>query len=219
MSPELRIADLPSTVYLFPLDRFLLLPEATLPMTITDPRSREILEAAEGASGYLGVIQERPQAEGSESRFFDVGCLGRIRSLELGEEGHRVTLEGVIRFRVRKELPDGGNALPQAAVAYEEFARDLRPVDEEDLKGWNMEGFKTALLRLGRMQSGRDTTPLEAMSSFQLVRMMAQTAPLTVAEKQALLEAPSFHDLMQLLFQLLAVNFLTTTPDTSSSTN
>lgn len=217
MSPELRIADLPSTVYLFPVDRFILLPETTLPMTITDSRSREILEAAEATSGYVGVIQAREQAEGSDSRFFDVGCLGRIRSLDRDEDGDRVSVEGVIRFRVREELSAGGDTLPRAEVDYEEFARDLRPAEEENLEGWDMEGFRAALLRIGRMQSGRDTTPLEGMSSYQLVRMMAQTAPLAVAEKQALLETRSFRELLELLFQLLALNFLTTTPDPSPS--
>jgi uncharacterized protein len=215
MALDLRIADLPSTVYLFPVDRFILLPETTLPMTITEPRSQRLLEAAE-ESGYLGVIQTRQQEEGSDSRYFAVGCLGRMRSLEREEDGHRVTIEGVIRFRVREELSGGGGALPRAAVAYEEFERDLLPV-EEDLEGWDLDGFKAALLRIGRLQSGRDTTPLAAMSSRQLVRVMAQTAPLAVAEKQALLETRSFRELLELLFQLLALNFLTTTPDTSPS--
>jgi Lon protease-like protein len=214
---DLRIADLPPTVYLLPVDRFILLPQTTLPMTITEPRSQQLLEAAESAGGYLGVIQARPPEEASGSRFFEVGCLGRIRSLAREAEGHRVALEGVIRFRVREELADGGGAPARARVAYEEFARDLRPVEEEDLEGWDMEGFRTALLRISRMQSGRDATSLESMTSYQLVRMMAQTVPLAVAEKQALLETHTFRELLELLFQLLAMNFLTTTPDTSTA--
>lgn len=213
MPPDLRLADLPSTVYLFPVDRFILLPETTLPMTVTDRHSRNLLDAAE-ASGYVGVIQTRPQGAGTGSRFFAVGCLGSIRSLERGEEGHRVTLDGVIRFRVREELP--GGELPRATVAYEEFERDLRPV-EENLEGWDLEGFRAALLRMGRLQSGREATPLESMSGSQLVRVLAQTAPLAAAEKQALLEARSFRELLELLFELLALNFLTTTPDSSPS--
>lgn len=213
MSPNLRLADLPSTVYLFPIDRFILLPETTLPMTITEPRSQRILEAAESESGYVGVIQNRPPEERSGSRFFAVGCLGRIRSLGRVEEGHHVALEGVIRFRIREELL---GELPQAAVSYDEFERDVAPV-EENLEGWDLEGFKAALLRLGQLQSGGETTSLESMNSRQLVRMLAQTAPLAAAEKQALLETRSFRELLELLFELLALNFLTTTPDASPS--
>lgn len=215
MSPDLRIADLPPTVYLFSVDRFILLPETTLPMTVTENRSQKIVAAAESAGGYIGVIQNRPAEERSGSRFFPVGCLGRIRSFGRDGEGQHVTLEGVIRFRVREELT-GKDELPQAAVSYEEFERDLAPV-EENLEGWDLEGFKAALLRLGQLHSGRDTPSLDSMSSRQLIRVMAQTAPLAAAEKQALLEAPSFRELLELLFELLALNFLTTTPDTSPS--
>jgi Lon protease-like protein len=213
MSPALRLSDLPSTVYLFSLDRFILLPETTLPMTVTDPRSQRALEAAESAGGYIGVIQNRPAEERSGSRFFPVGCLGRIRSLGRDDEGLHVALEGLIRFRVRQEL-SGKDELPQAAVSYEEFERDLAPV-EEDLTGWDLEGFKAAFLRLGQLHSGHDTSSLDAMSGRQLIQIMAQTAPLAAAEKQALLEARSFRELLELLFELLALNFLTTTPDPS----
>ncbi len=216
MPPSVRLADLPSTVYLFPVDRFILLPETILPVVVTDAESRKVLEAAESTSRYLGVIQTRPQEKGSGRRFFDVGCLGRIRSLERTAEAHRAMLDGLIRFRVREELPGGEEAMPRAAVTYEEFEGDLQPV-EENLEGWDAEGFRAALLRLGRLPSERGSTPLEAMSGGQLARVLVQTAPLAAAEKQALLEARSFRDMLALLFELLALNFLTSTPDASPS--
>jgi uncharacterized protein len=215
MDPAPQIADLPSTVYLLAIDRFILLPETTLPIRITDLRSQEVLDAAEAEGAYVGVIQTRSAEKGADSRFYTVGCLARIGSLDRDEQGHRVALEGVIRFRVREEL-SGEDGLARAAVSYEEFAGDLGPA-EEDPAGWNPEGFKAALLKAGRLQSGRDSSPLESMSPRQLVRVLAQTAPLATAEKQALLETRSFREFLELLFQLLAVNFLTTTPDTSPS--
>jgi uncharacterized protein len=216
MNPELRITDLPPTVYLFPIDRFILLPETTLPLAVTEPRSQEILDAAEGASGFVGVIQTRPPGERADSRFFAVGGLGRIRRLKRDESGHHVLIEGVIRFRVREELPADGEELPQASVSYEEFEADIQPAENEP-EGWNPEGFKAALLKLGQMHAGRENTALASMSPRQLVRFMAQAVPLATAEKQALLETRSFHELLGLLFQLLSLNFLTTTPDASPS--
>jgi uncharacterized protein len=212
MPSDLRISDLPSTVYLFPIDRFILLPGTTLPLTITAPRSQETLDAAEAADGFLGVIQSRPQEARSSSRYFDVGGLGRIGSLRREEDGYHVRIEGLIRFRVREELTAGD--LPQAEVVYEEFAGDLLPADETP-EGWNPEGFKTALLELAKRESGRESSALESLSPPQLVRLMAQTFPLAVNEKQALLETQSFRELLELFLQLLAVNFLTTTPDTA----
>jgi Lon protease-like protein len=215
MRADLQIADLPSTVYLFSLDRFILLPETTLPLVVTHPRSQEILDAAEAAGGFVGVIQSQPKDAGGPSRFFPVGGLGRIASLRREEDGHHVILEGVIRFRLREELAAAGD-LPQATVAYRGFEADLLPADEE-VEGWNQEGFRTALLEIAKRQSGRDKTPLESLSPAQLVRLLAQTVPFSAAEKQALLEAKSFGELLGLLLQLLALNFLTTTPDNTPS--
>ena len=53
------------------------------------------------------------------------------------------------------------------------------------------------------------------MSPRQIVLFMAQTAPLAPAEKQALLEARDFRELLDTLGQLLSLNYLTTTPDTT----
>lgn len=209
MSPP--ISELPSTIYLLPVDGFLLLPEASLPMTLTSPLRRRILEAAEDAGGWVGVIQGQSE-EGEVSRGFEVGCLAHIVPLGRTEAGHHLILEGLIRFRVREDLPDA-DGLPRASVSYGEFARDLDCVEEE-VPGFNLEAFKEQLVSFGRDRFGTAGI-LEDMTPRQVVRFMAQTSPLDPAEKQALLEARDFGEMMSLLLQLLAINFLTTTPDTS----
>ncbi|HEX9942592.1 MAG TPA: LON peptidase substrate-binding domain-containing protein [Thermoanaerobaculia bacterium] len=212
MNSDPRIADLPSTIHLMPIEGFILLPETTLPLTIVDAQSRELLDAADAESGYVGLVQGREDDAGS--RFFEVGCLARIQSLDRDAEGHHVTLDGVIRFRLREELPPEGNGFSRAAVAYEEFAHDLDRV-EEDLPGWNLEAFKDKLVEFGRTRFGTAGI-LETMTPRQVVRFMAQTTPFTPAERQALLESRGFREMLETLVKLLALNFLTTTPDTSA---
>ena len=209
------IADLPATVHLLSVELFLLLPETILPLVLTDPEVAELVESLEAEGGYLGFAQPRRQEAGREapSKFYDVGCLGRIRSLERNDDGLHVTFEGTVRFRLGELLPPGGeDGLPRARAHYEEFAHDLDDA-EEDLAGWDLEKIKGALLQIGQRQSPDDLSALEAKPPRQIIRMMAQTVPFAPAEKQALLEARTFRDLLELLFQLLAVNFLTTTPD------
>src|SRR4051794_19534944 len=114
-NPDLRIADLPTTVPLLPLDSLLLLPETALPIHVTDLWSRAILDAALGTDGYVGVIQTLGEPGGNR-RFYSVGCLGRVHDLGGDSEGHRVLIEGRIRFRLREELPAAEkNALPRAS--------------------------------------------------------------------------------------------------------
>lgn len=211
MASDLRLEDLPRTIHLLMVNRFILLPETTLPLVLTDERYMELMESLAETDGYLGFILSWGANGGRQ--FQEVGCLARIHELERDGDALNVLFEGVIRFRVLRELPATGKEdLPRAEIEYREFAADL--VDQpEDLEGWNLERIKAALVQIGKKQTPGDLSYLEAMPPRQIIRLMAQTMPFAPSEKQALLEAPTFRALLELLFALLAVNFLTTTPD------
>ena len=208
MSLDLRIADFPTTLLLLPLEQLLLLPETALPVTLADPLSRAVLDAALARDELVGVVQTR----GAGGGFYSVGCLCHVIDLGRSEEGHRVVLEGLVRFRIRVE-PPGEDGLPRAAVSYDEFAADLTK-DEEEPPELHLGLLKEKVVEFGRKSFGTAGI-LESMSPRQVVLFMAQTAPFTPAEKQALLEAPGLRELVDRLAQLLSLNFLTTTPDTS----
>jgi len=213
MSSDLRLADLPPTLHLLPLVPWLLLPETMLPVTVTDPHDRGVLAAALAAGGYVGVVQACGEEEGrSPSGYYSVGCLARIHEEGRSADGVQVRLEGLVRFRVREELPPEAG-VPRAAVEYGEFATDLAG-GGPDPEGWKLEVFKDRIVEFGRRQFG-SAGVLETMSPRQVVLFMAQTAPFSPAERQALLEARGFQDLIDTLAQLLSLNYLTTTPDTS----
>ncbi len=211
MASNLRLDELPTTLHLLMVNRFILLPETTLPLVLTDERTIELTESLAAADGYLGFILSG-ESTGSR-RFQEVGCLARVQEHEREGDGLNVLFEGVIRFRVLRELPaEGEEDLPRAEVDYQEFAFDLEDRPEE-LEGWNLERIKEALVQIGKKQTPRNLGYLAAMPPRQIIRLMAQTMPFAPAEKQALLEAPTFRAMIELLFALLAVNFLTTTPD------
>jgi uncharacterized protein len=216
MSPlriDLRLSDLPTTLLLLPLEQLLLLPETALPVTLTDPLSLAILDASLAEDGLVGVLQEREAGGG----FYSVGCLCHVIDLGRSEEGHRTVLEGLVRFRVRQELPPGAGGVPRAAVSYDEFAGDLTAGEEEPPE-LNLGLLKEKIVEFGRKNFGTAGI-LETMSPRQVVLFMAQTAPFTPAEKQALLEASGLRELVDRLAQLLSLNFLTTTPDVTPSVN
>lgn len=212
MSPlrlDLRISDFPTTLLLLPLEQLLLLPETALPVTLTDPLSLAILDAALAEDGLIGVLQAR-----DDGHFYSVGCLCHIIDLGRSEEGHRMVLEGLVRFRIHEELPPGEGGVPRAAVSYDEFADDLQAGEEEEPPELHLELLKEKVVEFGRKTFGTAGI-LETMSPRQVVLFLAQTAPFTPAEKQALLEASGLRDLVDQLAQLLSLNFLTTTPDTT----
>jgi Lon protease-like protein len=213
MSLDLRIADFPTTILLLPLEQLLLLPETAFPVTLADPLSRAVLDAALAGDELVGVVQTR----GAGGGFYSVGCLCHVIDLGRSEEGHRVVLEGLVRFRLQAELPPQDDGISRAAVSYGEFAGDLIKSDEEPPE-LHLDLLKEKVVEFGRQNFGTAGI-LESMSPRQVVLFLAQTAPFTPAEKQALLEAPGLAELVDRLAQLLSLNFLTTTPDITPSVN
>lgn len=208
MNPGPEIGDFPATLHLLPCD-FLLLPEGVLPVIFNEPPLSDIIESALASTGYAGVVL--PREESGPMRFHSVGCLARLRHVARDDKGVHVTLEGVLRFRILEELPLENQPLHLARVSYEEFGHDLF-VGEEDLSGWNLEAMKDMLVDFGRRNFG-SAGVLEVLNARQVVRFLAQTAPLTTPERQAILEARGFREMLEMLMKLLALNYLTTTPD------
>src|SRR5437588_32072 len=89
-------------------------------------------------------------------------------------------------------FPTTLHLLPRAAVVYDEFLQDLAGAGEEPT-GWDLELFKEKIVEFGRQQFGTAGI-LESMSPRQVILFMAQTAPFTPAEKQALLESGSLRE-------------------------
>jgi Lon protease-like protein len=209
MNREPRIADFPATIPLLPLAPWILLPETELPVNITAAAERATIAAALAADGWVGVVQTQ---EGGSGRFYPVGCLARVREEGRDEDSLQVRLAGVVRFRLREVLP-AEDEVPRGTVDYGDFAGDLRGHGEE-YESPKLQRFKDRVVEVGRRELG-SAGLLETMSPRQIVLFMAQTAPLAPAEKQALMEARDFPALLDTLGQLLALNYATTTPDTT----
>jgi Lon protease-like protein len=97
---------LPTDLAIFPLPGVLLLPDGKLPLTIFEPRYLNMVADSLGNGRMLGMIQPSEEAAiGMEPAVFDTGCMGRISSLDETEDGRLlITLTGVCRFRVHREL-------------------------------------------------------------------------------------------------------------------
>ena len=105
----MTFAELPDTIPLFPLPGALLLPRARLPLHIFEPRYLQMLEdALKTRQRMIGMIQPRgmPAGGGGEKRLSAIGCAGRLTAFSETEDGrYMVTLTGISRFRLRREVP------------------------------------------------------------------------------------------------------------------
>ena len=184
-----KIADLPSTLAVFPLDGAIVFPRGALPLNIFEPRYLNMVDDAMGGSRIIGMIQSAgPKEDPARPRLAPVGTAARVTAYsETGDGRYLITLSGICRFRVAQEL-DTLTPYRQVIPNYEPFKHDMdrdTPALSVDKAGL-LDALAAYMERLGLGTSSKhlDAAPLES-----LIDTLAAACPFEVAEKQALLEA------------------------------
>ena len=188
-------ADLPQRIPVFPLRGAILLPRATLPLSIFEPRYLEMIEdVLAGGQRVLGVVQPERSENDEESPpgktvgLRSIGCVGRLTAFqEVAESRVLVTLTGIARFDIEYETPsDKSYRLFQ--VNYDRYGDDFRAGTGED------QVDRTSLLRV--LKSYLEAHKLKAdwrsilnAPTEYLVNSLSIVCPYGAEEKQALLEA------------------------------
>ena len=140
-----KLADLPESIPVFPLDGVILLPRSGLPLNIFEPRYLAMMDEVLGGHRIIGLIQPKtsesigdsPKGDVVELR--DIGCAGRLTAFQETDDGRQlITLTGICRFRLVTEIEDV-NPFRTFQVDYKTFEDDLNPglgeqeVDREHL--------------------------------------------------------------------------------------
>lgn len=183
-------ADLPEKLPVFPLPGALLLPRADLPLNIFEPRYLEMMSDALSGERVIGIIQPQENSgDDKKPKLMDVGCAGRITSYAETPDGRMlVTLTGISRFRVKRELK---TATPyrQVSADFIPFAIDL--VMDLGAGEVNRPALLTAFKDyLNANNMSADWSEINEASTEVLVNTLSLLAPYPAGEKQALLEAP-----------------------------
>ena len=196
----------------FPLTGQLMLPGTFLPLNIFEDRYLNMVRDALEGDRRIGMIQPLipgldnwgvPPLDLEDPELYPVGCCGSISQHELQEDGrYLIVLEGIVRFRVRRELePIHGYRRVEADFA--EFEIDRRP-EESDVD--NLEVL-SVLDRYAKQENLEfDPDVLAALSGNRLVSTLSTALPFGSVEKQALLEAYSPEDRASLLLTLMGID-------------
>lgn len=190
-----RPVDLPRQIPLFPLRGAILLPRATLPLNVFEPRYLAMVDDVMRGDRLIGVIQpEQPAEAAVESPpskavpLKTVGGAGRVTTYQELDDGRiLITLTGVCRFALGEEVATG---MPYrtAQVDWDRFAVDLSPgVGEEAVDRERLLQVLRSYLDANRLKA--DWRAILASSSEFLVNALSVMSPYGPEEKQALLEA------------------------------
>lgn len=203
------------TLSIFPLTGQLLLPGTYMPLNIFEERYLNLVEDALQGDRRIGMVQPMipgldnwgvPPLDLNEPELYPVGCCGHLDQSELQEDGrYLIVLEGVIRFRIIRELkPVRGYRRVTADIAEFEIDRhdESSTVDQQEI---------LSVLEVFARQSNLafDLDLLGSLSGRRLVNTLSAALPFTPVEKQALLEARSIQDRANLLTGLMGMDLET----------
>ena len=205
---EFTFADLPRSMAIFPLTGALLVPGGRMPLNVFEPRYLAMTRHALAQPDRLiGMVQ--PKQRGIERKtdpdfrpdVESVGCAGRIIAFEETDDGrYQITLSGLIRFKIRNELPRTSGGFRLVEPDFAPFAADIAQGD------YALAGRARFIATLKGYFETRSATvdwkAIDAMPDRQLVISLAMLCPFSPDEKQALLEC---RDLVQLGEMLLAL--------------
>ena len=202
------IAELPDALPIFPLACVLLLPGGRLPLTVFEPRYRNMTADSLGGDRLIGIVQpRRPEAAspagsvGDHEEVFETGCAGRITEFSEADDGRfRIALSGVCRFRIAAGLP--------MVKGYRRVAPDWSPyAGDLDTAIGEVAGKERLLKALIDYAANKgldgDWAAVKGMPGAVLVTSLAMMVPLAAGEKQALLEARDADERARMLTQLM----------------
>ena len=207
-----RPADLPPRIPVFPLRGAILLPRATLPLNVFEPRYLAMLDDVMSGGRVIGVLQPQgsgDDADGESPRskvvgLHRVGCVGRVTSYQELDDGRLViTLTGVMRFACIDEA-ETGKPYRVWSVSYDKYASDLAEgLGEERVDRQNLLRVLKMYLDANRLKT--DWSAVQRASNEFLINALSVMCPYGPEEKQALLEAADLKSRAEVLIALAEI--------------
>lgn len=194
----MRGFDLPATIPLFALPGAVLMPRASLPLHLFEPRYLQMLDdTLKTPDRLIGMIQ--PMGDGLAR----IGCAGRVVMFsETGDGRMDIVLRAVSRFSLGG-VEDGFTPYPRGRIAWTGFGPDRDSTSPTD-PGLDRDAM---LDRLSRYMQARElSTDWEAAREADdemLVNSLSMLLPFSPEEKQALLEAETLPARREMLDGLL----------------
>jgi len=189
MIPE-NSAALPDEIPVFPLNGVLLLPSGQLPLNVFERRYLAMVEDVLKSDRIIGMIQPKDPsviAGQDDTPLFETGCAGKITAFEELDDGQfLITLTGISRFRIAREMPLK-NGYRRIEADWSAFAQDRDRQICLDLDRARLKDLLGAYFSLNGLSCDWDA--IDDAPDLKLITCLSMICPFGPTEKQALLEA------------------------------
>ncbi|GAB5387467.1 MAG: LON peptidase substrate-binding domain-containing protein [Alphaproteobacteria bacterium] len=202
-------SDLPQTLPIFPLSGFLIFPGDETQLNIFEPRYLAMVEDALAGDKMIGMIQPHADDNEGKGRVYDIGCAVTIDEAQSTPDGRLlIWIRGISRFKVVEEL-ESMRGYRRVQTCWKTYPADpelARKAEDPSDDGVSRDGFVDALDKYADakgMELNRDA--LHAAPLRRVVHAVAMASDLSVAEKQAILEAETLAsqtDLIQAMLEM-----------------
>ena len=200
--------ELPEALPIFPLTGAVLIPGGRLPLNIFEPRYLAMIRhALLQPTRLIGMVQP---VESAADRNLDpanrpavhrIGCAGRLVSFQETEDGrYTVTLSGLIRFQIKRELPLHSGGFRMVEPDFAPFAEDMAERDFEMARKTEFLAAFKAYVQAKQLKVDWDA--ITGAPDDHLLVSLAMLSPFSPEEKQSLLECA---DLAQLAAMMTAL--------------
>ena len=189
---------LPDQIPIFPLSGVIYFPKTNLPLNIFEQRYLDLVNDAIQKDKLMGMIQSKRKGE----EVYKIGCLGKISDFRKSNDGRiLINLTGLTRFEVLEEKKNF-KLYREFKVNYKRFILDLKPIKEEINIVPLIDKVKVFFKKSGLLLNWKE---FEKLDEAQKINTLAMIAPITIEEKQKLLESISLEEKVKVLINI--VNF------------
>ena len=203
---SVKFDDLPGLLPVFPLPSVLLLPGGRLPLNIFEPRYISMILDSLSEQRLIGIVQTRTAIEelvADKAEVFNTGCLGRIVSFTESSDGRLlITLDGLCRFNLLDEL-EIRNGYRQFGVSFDKYKADMEDpegfIERQEFGKLVKEYFDSENLNI-------DIGALDKIGDKKLLANLAMLCPFETPEKQALMEADNFNQMLEIMGALMKMS-------------
>ena len=195
--------NFPEKIPIFPLRGVIFFPETNLPLNIFESRYLKMVSDTLKNSKYLGMIQSK----NINGEVYSIGCLGKIDEHSKTEDGRiLINLKGISRFQIEKEIKNN-EPYREFYVKYDLFKDDANQketkVADEKLK----ELVNNSKIFFKKNGIFLNWSELSKLSSQKQIYNLAMISPISVEEKQKLIEIVKLDDVANILNEITKFNF------------
>ena len=180
--------SLPTAIPVFPLSNFIIFPETTVPLNIFEPRYIQMINDTMKNNNLIGIVQPKKNESKSIPKLYNIGCMGKITSLNETEDGrYSIILNGISRFKILDEVKND-KLYRECKISFGEFKDDIE-LQESKIKISDLEiifrDLKNLFKKRGYVINWEE---LKKQNINQTINNLSMASPFSLEEKQVLLE-------------------------------